>query len=151
MRAPMPPKHDLRGGQASADSFAMSRNIFVVSMSRCFFAAQIYELAIVKIVLPRTRARANLHSTGRRAPFSQKVGHSSLRDVETRPLSLSRLGCLHHRTSLNCCVDCHRARRWRSQERKLTWLCVHSSPIYPIRGFGISANTKSQTVHDFPR
>jgi hypothetical protein len=35
----MPPKHDLRGGRASADSFAMSSSIFVASMNRRFFAA----------------------------------------------------------------------------------------------------------------
>ena len=35
----MPPKQDLRGGKKSADSFAMSRNAFVPSMTRCFFAA----------------------------------------------------------------------------------------------------------------
>ena len=34
----MPPKQDLRGGHASADSFAMSKIIFVPSMNRCFFA-----------------------------------------------------------------------------------------------------------------
>jgi hypothetical protein len=34
----MPPKHDLRGGNASEDSFAISSNIFAASMNRCFFA-----------------------------------------------------------------------------------------------------------------
>ena len=40
MSALMPPKHDLRGGKISADSFAMSSNTFVVSSMRCFFAAR---------------------------------------------------------------------------------------------------------------
>ena len=35
----MPPKHDLRGGNASDDSFAMSSSIFTASMNRCFLAA----------------------------------------------------------------------------------------------------------------
>ena len=96
----MPPKHDLRGGKASADSFAMSRNIFVASTSRCFFATQIRELADVMMFRPRTRARADLHSTGRRSPFSQKVGHNRVGDAETRSLSSSRLGCLHHEDKL---------------------------------------------------
>ena len=34
----MPPKHDLRGGNASVDSFAMSINVLTTSMSRCFLA-----------------------------------------------------------------------------------------------------------------
>ena len=40
----MPPKHDLRGGKASADSFAMSSMAFVISMKRSFVAAEINEL-----------------------------------------------------------------------------------------------------------
>ena len=40
MSALIPPKHDLRGGKISADSFAMSSNTFVVSSMRCFFAAR---------------------------------------------------------------------------------------------------------------
>ena len=39
MSALIPPKHDLRGGNASDDSFAISKNVFVTSMSRCLFAA----------------------------------------------------------------------------------------------------------------
>ena len=39
----MPPKHDLRGGKASADSFAMSNIAFVASMKRSFVAAEIRE------------------------------------------------------------------------------------------------------------
>ena len=46
----MPPRHDLRGGQASADSFTISKSIFVPSMSRCFFAMQIRERANSMIV-----------------------------------------------------------------------------------------------------
>ena len=34
----MPPKHDLRGGNASEDSFAMSSNILAASTNRCFLA-----------------------------------------------------------------------------------------------------------------
>jgi hypothetical protein len=41
----MPPKQDLRGGKASADSFAISSTVFVASMKRCLFAAESYELA----------------------------------------------------------------------------------------------------------
>ena len=44
MSAVIPPKHDFRGGQKSADSFATSRIIFAVSMSRCFVAAEDREL-----------------------------------------------------------------------------------------------------------
>ena len=40
----MPPKHDLRGGKASADSFAMSNIAFVISMKRSFVTADIHEL-----------------------------------------------------------------------------------------------------------
>lgn len=40
MTALMPPRHDLRGPQKSANSLAMSSSIFVVSMNRCFFAAE---------------------------------------------------------------------------------------------------------------
>ena len=43
----MPPKQDLRGGKTSADSFAMSRSTFVVSMSRCFLAMKRGELVNV--------------------------------------------------------------------------------------------------------
>lgn len=39
MSALMPPRHDLRGGSASADSFATSKSTFVPSIRRCFFAA----------------------------------------------------------------------------------------------------------------
>lgn len=35
----MPPKHDLRGGNASDDSFEMSRSILTASINRCFLAA----------------------------------------------------------------------------------------------------------------
>jgi len=34
----MPPKQDLRGGNQSDDSFAMSKTTFVASVSRCLFA-----------------------------------------------------------------------------------------------------------------
>ena len=34
----MPPKQDLRGGNASADSLAMSSNILAASMNRSFLA-----------------------------------------------------------------------------------------------------------------
>ena len=36
----IPPRHDLRGGKASADSFAISSKDFVASMNCCFFAAE---------------------------------------------------------------------------------------------------------------
>jgi len=39
MSALMPPKHDLSGGNASADSFATSKTTFVTLTSRCLFAA----------------------------------------------------------------------------------------------------------------
>ena len=35
----MPPKHDLRGGNASDDSFEMSRSVLTASITRCFLAA----------------------------------------------------------------------------------------------------------------
>src|ERR1700709_216740 len=44
MSAVMPPKHDLRGGKASADSFAMSSSIFIPLTSRSFFAGENREL-----------------------------------------------------------------------------------------------------------
>jgi hypothetical protein len=47
----MPPKHDLRGGRASADSFAMSSNIFVASTSRCFFAVGSHEVGTAIIAI----------------------------------------------------------------------------------------------------
>jgi hypothetical protein len=45
MRALIPPKHDLRGGKASADSFAISSTVFVASMMRCLLAEKSNELA----------------------------------------------------------------------------------------------------------
>ena len=36
----MAPKQDLSGGNASVDSFAISRNAVAVSMSRCLFTEQ---------------------------------------------------------------------------------------------------------------
>ena len=44
MSALIPPRHDLRGGNASDDSFAMSSNAFAVSMNRCFFAVGSHEV-----------------------------------------------------------------------------------------------------------
>ena len=53
----MPPKHDLRGGRASDDSFAMSNSIFVALTNRCFFAAENCE--------PRKKQRPGLlHELG---------------------------------------------------------------------------------------
>ena len=40
----MPPRHDFRGGKASADSFAMSSIALVISMKRSFVAVEIHEL-----------------------------------------------------------------------------------------------------------
>lgn len=40
MSAVIPPKNDLRGGQKSADSVAISRIISVVAITRCFVAAK---------------------------------------------------------------------------------------------------------------
>jgi hypothetical protein len=40
----MPPKHDLSGGKASDDSFAMSNNVLTASMNRCFLAARRQEI-----------------------------------------------------------------------------------------------------------
>ena len=54
MSALIPPKHDLRGGKASADSFAISSSVFVTSIMRCFFAAKINQLADATIVGSRT-------------------------------------------------------------------------------------------------
>jgi hypothetical protein len=39
----IPPKHDLRGGNASEDSNAMSSNILKASMNRCFLAVNASE------------------------------------------------------------------------------------------------------------
>jgi len=36
----MPPKHALRGGNQSDDSFATSRSTFVASIRRCLFPAE---------------------------------------------------------------------------------------------------------------
>ena len=53
----------------------MSSNIFVASMSRCFFAVEMRQhLESIKF-RPRPRTRPNLPPTSRRPPFSQKVGH----------------------------------------------------------------------------
>lgn len=43
----MPPKHDLRGGRASAACVAMSSSIFVPSTNRCPFAVGCHEIGIV--------------------------------------------------------------------------------------------------------
>ena len=45
----MPPKHDLRGGQASADSFAMFNTTLIPSMNRCFFVAGSIEIGAAVI------------------------------------------------------------------------------------------------------
>ena len=50
----MPPKHDFRGGKASADSFAMSSMALVASMIRSFVAAGSCELAYVIAIRSRT-------------------------------------------------------------------------------------------------
>lgn len=50
----MNPKHDLRGGNTSDDSFAMSKSVFVASMSRCFFAAESREVRTTMIAGIRT-------------------------------------------------------------------------------------------------
>ena len=54
MSALMQPKHDLRGGNASDDSFAMSKSVFAPSMNRCFFAAGSYEVWTMIIARIRT-------------------------------------------------------------------------------------------------
>ena len=41
----MHPKHDLSGGEASADSFVISSSDLVASMKRCFLAAEFHEFA----------------------------------------------------------------------------------------------------------
>ena len=50
----MPPKHDLRGGRASVDSFAISSSVFVASMKHCFVATEIHELLDLIIVRSHT-------------------------------------------------------------------------------------------------
>jgi hypothetical protein len=40
----MPPEHNLRGGRASADSFAISSSIKVPLENHCFSAAEIHEV-----------------------------------------------------------------------------------------------------------
>ena len=50
----MPPKHDLRGGKASADSFAISSSALAASMKRCFFAVERHEFADAMRVRSRT-------------------------------------------------------------------------------------------------
>jgi len=54
MSALMKPKHDLRGGNASDDSFAISKSVFVTSMNGCFFAAGSYE--VWTTIIARIRA-----------------------------------------------------------------------------------------------
>ena len=46
----MPPTHDLRGGKASVDSFAISSSDFVASIKRCFVSTKSRELADVMLV-----------------------------------------------------------------------------------------------------
>jgi len=50
----MNPKHDLRGGNTSDDSFAMSKSVFVTSTNRCFFAAESREVWTMMIAGFRT-------------------------------------------------------------------------------------------------
>ena len=50
----MPPKQDLRGGNASADSFAMSSMALVASMIRSFVAVGSHELAYAIAIRSRT-------------------------------------------------------------------------------------------------
>ena len=71
----MPPKHDLRGGNQSDDSFAISRTIFVASMSRCFFTVESHEILNETTASIRTRAWPSPRLTSRRASFSKEVGH----------------------------------------------------------------------------
>ena len=66
----MPPKQDLRGGQASADSFAISTSVFVASMNRCFFAAKSCKAANEIIPWSRTRIWRELCIIGVEGSFS---------------------------------------------------------------------------------
>jgi len=50
----MKPKHDLRGGKTSDDSFAMSKSVFVASTNRCFFAVESHEVWAAIIARVRT-------------------------------------------------------------------------------------------------
>ena len=50
----MPPKHDLRGGKASADSFAISSIALVASMNRSLVAVKDHEFASAMITRSRT-------------------------------------------------------------------------------------------------
>ena len=59
----MPPKHDLRGGNTSADSFAMSSMALVASMIRSFVAAGNRELAYAIAMRSRTFAWPDLYPT----------------------------------------------------------------------------------------
>jgi len=79
MIALMPPKHDLRGGHASAAFVAMSNSILIVSMNCCVFAAGSDEIAIAVITMSRTRAERDLYSTGRRGHSLESSGDAEPR------------------------------------------------------------------------
>ena len=67
----MPPKHDLRGGQASADSFVMFNSIFIASINRCVPAAGSCEVGAAIIARTRTRRWHDPYSTGHRRNGSE--------------------------------------------------------------------------------
>ena len=75
MSALIPPKHDLRGGKASADSFPMSISVFVASMKRRFVAGEGHELADAMIV------RSHVHELGP-IPFPLVVWRGFLRSLD---------------------------------------------------------------------
>ena len=63
----MPPKHDLRGGRASANSFVISSSVFIASMKHRFVVTEVHELADLIIVGSHTRTWPDLFPTRRLA------------------------------------------------------------------------------------
>ena len=79
----MPPKHDLRGGKASADSFAISSSVFITSTKRCFFATESRQVEDARMVRSLTELgliSASL-AVGRRFLSRLDMVGSRLRDV----------------------------------------------------------------------
>lgn len=98
----MAPKQDLRGGKASADSFAMSRSVIVASTSLNLFAEQSRKLVKAKYngldcVHEPCAASAPETSRGRLLCEADMVW--SMWDAETRVVVVRKVQAVYHEAS----------------------------------------------------
>ena len=91
----MAPKQDLRGGKASADSFAMSKRVIVASINRSLFAEQSRKLVKAKHhgldrVHELCAASAPETARGRLLCEADMIG-SRMWDLETRDVVVRKV------------------------------------------------------------